>query len=115
MGESNQIDTFCRFTQVSRETITSLIKYENYLIETNKSLNLVGKSTINNIWIRHFLDSSQLIDFIDNNIKSATDIGTGAGFPGLIISILVIAPSTILGFATTAVTPGIKLFINPRL
>ena len=88
MGESNQIDTFCRFTQVSRETITSLIKYENYLIETNKSLNLVGKSTINNIWIRHFLDSSQLIDFIDKNIKSATDIGTGAGFPGLIISIL---------------------------
>ena len=88
MGESNQIDTFCRFTQVSRETITSLIKYENYLIETNKSLNLVGKSTINNIWIRHFLDSSQLIDFIDKNIKSATDLGTGAGFPGLIISIL---------------------------
>ena len=88
MGKSNQIDTFCRFTQVSRETITSLIKYENYLIESNKSLNLVGKSTINNIWIRHFLDSSQLIDFIDKNIKSATDLGTGAGFPGLIISIL---------------------------
>jgi len=88
MGESKHIDTFCRFTQVSRETITSLIKYERYLIETNKSLNLVGKSTINNIWIRHFLDSSQLIDFIDKNIQNATDLGSGAGFPGLILAIL---------------------------
>ena len=88
MGKSNQIDTFCRFAQVSRETITSLIKYENYLIESNKSLNLVGKSTINNIWIRHFLDSSQLIDFIDKNTENVVDLGSGAGFPGLIIAIL---------------------------
>ena len=62
-----QIDTFSRFTQVSRETITSLVKYENYLIKSNKTLNLIGKSTINQIWIRHFLDSSQVIDFIDKN------------------------------------------------
>ena len=80
MGESKHIDTFCRFTQVSRETITSLIKYENYLIESNKSLNLVGKSTINNIWIRHFLDSSQLIDFIDKNIQKCNRSWFGSGF-----------------------------------
>ena len=88
MGQSTQIDTFSRFTQVSRETITSLVKYENYLIQSNKTLNLIGKSTINEIWTRHFLDSSQVIDFIDKNTKNLIDLGSGAGFPGLIIAIL---------------------------
>ena len=88
MDRSTQIDTFSRFTQVSRETITSLKKYEKCLIESNKTLNLVGKSTINDVWIRHFLDSSQVIDFIDKNSKSVIDIGSGAGFPGLIVAIL---------------------------
>ena len=88
MGRSTQIDTFSRFTQVSRETIISLVKYENYLIKSNKTLNLIGKSTINEIWIRHFLDSSQVIDFIDKNINTVIDLGSGAGFPGLIIAIL---------------------------
>ena len=88
MRQSTQIDTFSRFTQVSRETITSLVKYENYLIQSNKTLNLIGKSTINEIWTRHFLDSSQVIDFIDKNTKSLIDLGSGAGFPGVIIAIL---------------------------
>tara|TARA_B100001123_G_C15295848_1_gene1019165 strand:- start:1044 stop:1679 length:636 start_codon:yes stop_codon:yes gene_type:complete len=88
MDRSAQIDTFCRLSRVSRETIRSLIIYENILIKSNKSLNLIGKSTINQIWIRHFLDSYQVIDFIEENDKSLTDIGTGAGFPGIIIGII---------------------------
>ena len=88
MGQFTQIDTFSRFTQVSRETITSLKKYENYLINSNKTLNLIGKSTINQIWLRHFLDSSQVIDFIDKNEIDLVDLGSGAGFPGLVIAIL---------------------------
>ena len=88
MGQYTQIDTFGRFTQVSRETITSLVKYENYLIKSNKTLNLIGKSTINEIWLRHFLDSSQVIDFIDKSANSLIDLGSGAGFTGLIIAIL---------------------------
>ena len=88
MERSIQIDTFSRFTQVSRETITSLIKYEEYLIKSNKTLNLIGKSTINQIWLRHFLDSSQVIDFIDKNESDLVDLGSGAGLPGLVISIL---------------------------
>ena len=88
MSQSTQIDTFSRFTQVSRETITSLVKYENYLIKSNKTLNLIGKSTINKIWVRHFLDSAQVTDFIDKNTCSLIDLGSGAGFPGLIIAIL---------------------------
>ena len=87
MVKSAQIDTFSRFSQVSRETITSLKKYEDLLVKANRSLNLIGNSTINQIWIRHFLDSFQVIDFIDKNDKSLIDLGSGAGFPGLIIAI----------------------------
>ena len=88
MDRSSQIDTFSRFTQVSRETITSLKIYENLLIQANKRLNLIGHSTVNQIWTRHFLDSSQVIDFVDKNDEAMADIGSGAGFPGLIIAIL---------------------------
>ena len=88
MGRQTQIDTFSRYSQVSRETITSLMQYEDLLIKGNKSLNLIGSSTINNIWERHFLDSVQVIDFIDKNQKTLVDLGSGAGFPGLVLSIL---------------------------
>ena len=88
MDRKTQIDTFSRYSQVSRETITSLVKYEELLIKSNKSLNLVGNSTIKNIWHRHFLDSFQVIDFIDKNQKTLVDIGSGAGFPGLVLSIV---------------------------
>jgi len=87
MDKTIQIYTFTRFTQVSRETITSLKKYEDTLIKTNKTLNLVGNSTINEIWTRHFLDSVQVIDFIDKNDKTLVDLGSGAGFPGLVLAI----------------------------
>jgi len=87
MDRSTQIDTFNRFARVSRETIISLKKYEELLVKANKSLNLIGKSTINQIWNRHILDSFQVIDFIDKNDKSLVDIGSGAGFPGLILAI----------------------------
>ena len=88
MDRKIQIDTFSRYYQVSRETITSLMKYEELLLEANKSLNLIGNSTINYIWHRHFLDSVQAIDFIDKNQKTLVDLGSGAGSPGLVISVI---------------------------
>ena len=87
MDKTIQIDTFTRFSRVSRETITSLKKYEDILINANKALNLVGKSTINDIWTRHFLDSVQVIDFIDKKDKTLMDLGSGAGFPGLVLAV----------------------------
>ena len=88
MDKTIEIDTFSRFTQVSRETIISLKEYENKLINANKTLNLIGKSTANQIWTRHFLDSVQVIDFIDKNDNTLIDIGSGAGFPGLVLAIV---------------------------
>ena len=87
MDKTIQIATYSRFTQVSRETITSLKKYEDILIKANKTLNLIGNSTIKDIWTRHFLDSVQVIDFIDKNNKTLVDLGSGAGFPGLVLAI----------------------------
>ena len=88
MDKSIHIDTFSRFTRVSRETITSFKKYEKELVKANETLNLVGKSTINDIWQRHFLDSAQVIDFIDKNDKTLVDLGSGAGFPGMVLALL---------------------------
>ena len=88
MDREIQIDTFSRFTQVSRETITSLKEYENTIIKANKNLNLVGNSTISDIWQRHFLDSVQVIDYIDKKDKTLIDLGSGAGFPGLVLAIV---------------------------
>jgi len=87
MDKTIQIATFTRITRVSRETIISLKKYEDILTKANKSLNLIGNSTINEIWTRHFLDSVQVIDFIDKNDKTLVDLGSGAGFPGLVLAI----------------------------
>jgi 16S rRNA (guanine527-N7)-methyltransferase len=60
-----KIITFGSFYNVSRETIDILEKYEKILIRDSKSLNLIGKSTFNQIWNRHFLDSFQDIYYID--------------------------------------------------
>jgi len=87
MDKTIQIDTFSTITRVSRETITSLKKYENTLIKANNTLNLIGNSTIKDIWNRHFLDSVQVIDFIEENDKILVDLGSGAGFPGLVLAI----------------------------
>ena len=85
MDRKNQIDTFSRFTNVSRETIKTLKIYEKILIKENRTLNLIGKSTINVIWERHFLDSAQVVDYIEENDEILVDVGSGAGFPGLVL------------------------------
>ena len=76
-----------KLLQVSRETINSLNIYETLLLESNRKFNLISKSTENTLKTRHILDSAQVIDFIDKNSKICADLGTGAGFPGIVLSI----------------------------
>ena len=87
MDRKSQIYTFSSYTRVSRETINSLEIFEKMLIEENKKLNLIGKSTEKDIWKRHFLDSYQVLDFIEENDKIIMDLGSGAGFPGIIVAL----------------------------
>jgi len=76
-------------SNVSRETLKELEDYSNAIISRNKRVNLISKSTENSIKQRHIEDSAQIIDFIDkNDIKVCTDIGSGAGLPGIVLGIL---------------------------
>ena len=68
-------------------SIEKLKKFANLVLKENKNYNLIAKSTENQIWFRHILDSAQLVKFIDFNLKSLADLGTGAGFPGLVVEI----------------------------
>ena len=74
---------------VSHETLNELDDYSNAIILKNKSVNLISKSTEKSIKHRHIEDSAQTIDFIDkNDINICTDLGAGAGLPGIVLSIL---------------------------
>ena len=68
-------------------SIEKLNKFTNLVLNENKKHNLISKSTESQIWMRHILDSAQLVRFIDFSSNSLADLGTGAGFPGLVLDI----------------------------
>ena len=94
MKSSSEKNTFYKLFDVSRETLTKLTQYELKIISFNEKFNIIGKSTIPNIWQRHFADSAKILSFITTIVKNENrklnicDVGTGGGFPGLIILIL---------------------------
>jgi 16S rRNA (guanine527-N7)-methyltransferase len=73
--------------QFSSKSIEKLKIFINALIKENKKHNFISKSTEVVIWHRHILDSAQLVKFIDFSKGSLSDLGSGAGFPGLVIAI----------------------------
>ena len=76
-------------SNVSRETMRELEEYTDAIISKNKVINLISKSTEKSIKVRHIEDSAQTIDFIDkNDITVCTDLGSGAGLPGIVLGIL---------------------------
>jgi len=70
---------------VSRETLTKLEEFVSLVLKWNKAINLIGKSTEKDIWNRHILDSLQILPLVEG--KTVMDIGTGAGFPGMILAL----------------------------
>ena len=84
---NKDVEFFIKKFNVSRETIEKLNIYNHFLLENNKLLNLIGKTTENNVFSRHFTDSAQIYDLIDDK-SQIIDIGSGAGFPGVIIKIM---------------------------
>ncbi len=71
----------------SSKNILDLKILRNELLKANRSHNFISKNTETNIWHRHILDSAQLVKFIDFSKGSLSDLGTGAGFPGLILAL----------------------------
>ena len=72
---------------VSRETFERLTIYHDLLVQWQRRINLISPTTIDKIWQRHILDSVQVRNVVPE-AKSIIDIGSGAGFPGLVLAIL---------------------------
>ncbi|KAA0682855.1 16S rRNA (guanine(527)-N(7))-methyltransferase RsmG [Roseomonas genomospecies 6] len=75
-------------TGVSRETLDRLAAYEATLRKWQPKINLVGPSTLPDAWRRHFLDSAQLLPLLPDGVRVLVDLGSGAGFPGLVLAIM---------------------------
>lgn len=73
---------------VSRETLDRLRIYADLLVKWNKRINLVAPKTIPDLWRRHIIDSAQIHSLKPEGCKSWVDIGSGGGFPGVVIAIL---------------------------
>lgn len=71
---------------VSRETSENLKIYHGLLCEWQKKFNLVSNNSLTDAWSRHFLDSAQLVEFIEKNAETIYDFGSGAGFPALVLA-----------------------------
>lgn len=81
-------ESFSAVLDVSRETMERLSIYETLLLKWQKSINLVSASTLPELWRRHMLDSAQIAGLAPENALRWADLGSGAGFPGLVIAIL---------------------------
>lgn len=81
-------EEFAERTSVSRETLEKLQRYVELLEKWNRRINLVGPGTLGDPWRRHMLDSAQLLPLIPETATSLADLGSGAGFPGLVLAIM---------------------------
>ncbi|WP_348534818.1 16S rRNA (guanine(527)-N(7))-methyltransferase RsmG [Hyphomicrobium sp. D-2] len=94
MGEHSRSESvagpqdFARLFDVSRETIDKLLTYEALLRQWQRTINLVAPSTLDQVWSRHFADSAQLFRFAPENATNWLDLGSGAGFPGMVLAIM---------------------------
>ena len=77
-----------KFCELDNSQIKNLEDFVLLLLQENQNFNFIGNSTIEDIWNRHILDCAQLLRFIENKNAKFADLGSGAGFPGIILSIL---------------------------
>lgn len=79
-------ERFQAATGVSRETLERLEGYAALLSKWNAKINLVAAGTLPDLWTRHFLDSAQLLQVAPRTVTSWVDMGSGAGFPGVVVA-----------------------------
>ena len=86
------LNSYSRINQlnVSRETFLDFENYISMILEKNKKINIISQNTASKKAIinRHIIDSAQIIDFVDLNYHTTSDLGTGGGMPGLIVAII---------------------------
>lgn len=81
-------EDLCKILDVSHETSAKLKRYGALLIKWQKAINLVADSTLNDLWRRHFLDSGQLFKLLPSPDTPLVDMGSGAGFPGMVLAMM---------------------------
>ena len=88
MNKDQVLNYLSKNLKFNSSEIEKIDIFQKELIKFNANYNLIGTSTLNDIWLRHILDSAQIVKFIDfNKDNSLSDLGTGAGLPGLILAI----------------------------
>ena len=88
MDEHKVIDILIKKLNFSKNSINKLKIFHDSLLIHNKRYNLISRNTENSVWFRHILDSAQIVKFFNNKmINNIGDFGSGAGFPGIILSI----------------------------
>lgn len=86
----NSASEFAKQVNVSRETLARLETYAALLCKWNPAINLVAKSTLDDLWSRHMLDSAQILSLAPKDTTSWVDLGSGGGFPGLVVAAMVL-------------------------
>src|SRR5215470_7749459 len=79
-------EAFAAATAVSRETLDGLRRYADLLVKWQRSINLVAADSLDDLWRRHMLDSAQLYRLLPPGDCRIIDLGSGAGFPGLVLA-----------------------------
>ena len=79
-------EAFAAKTGVSRETLAHLKAYAGLLEDWNSRHNLVSQASLSDLWRRHFWDSAQLAPLVPSSARTLADLGSGAGFPGLVLA-----------------------------
>ena len=93
---------FAAATGVSRETLQHLEAYARTLVDWNARHNLVSARALEDLWRRHFWDSAQLAVHIPSGARTLADLGSGAGFPGLVLAEMLRDRLTVTLFEATA-------------
>ena len=94
MSKLNNREDFKKFFNVSRETISMFILFETIIKEFGNNSNIISRNSMNSIWSRHFADSAKLFSILHDvafprkESLSICDVGSGAGFPGIVLAIL---------------------------
>jgi len=96
MTEAEARDWVARTFDVPRETLARLDAFADLLRAENDRQNLVSKASLDQLWQRHIADSAQLLRFVENPSASWIDLGSGAGFPGLVVARLHGGPVTLV-------------------
>ncbi len=114
-GSGVSPEEFAAAANVSRETLARLKAYVGLLQDWNARHNLVSAASLPDVWRRHVWDSAQLAQFVPEGARTLADLGSGAGFPGLVLAELLRDKTQVTLFEATAKKSQFLAAVRERL